>query len=522
MFYDNCISLSSELNWSVMYSKQTETILLIDDNPVNNQLVATFLLPCGYTIQIAENGKDGLRLAKENLPDLILLDVMMPDMDGYEVCRQLRADDLTAEIPVLFITAGASPENHKRAFNVGGNDFITKPIYEMVLRVRVQNLITMTNSMRKLEELNKQHALSQKISCTGHWACKQDLGHRPVCGCSSQLVDILAIDPAIVDDLAIGEFLAVLTENANDRERIVKQWIEAQGSGGDFKELITCRINGQKKNLRVWVNFSSTASSLKAFGSVQDVTGLMEMIYEETRLENRVADSDRYNAMVESGTQLAHELNQPLASITLNVNATKMYLQGADFDRDEICEIIKDVESEVMRAKEVVERMRNVANRKPLQLESFDLHELIRKTSRIFERDFSEANITMLQSGIDLPCPVTVDKAGVQQVLVNVIKNAYESLRENPVDDPRVVLSTSETEDTIRIFISNNGADVDEAITSSMFSPFVTTKSDNLGLGLAICKSIVTRLGGEIKHLPVDAGSGAAFCITIPKEFSTV
>ena len=505
-----------------MYAQHTESVLLIDDNPVNNQLVATYLLPCGYTIQIAENGKDGLRLATENPPDLILLDVMMPDLDGYEVCRKLRGNPVTADIPVLFITADASPENHKRAFSVGGNDFITKPIYEMVLRTRVENLINLFNSRRELEDLNRQHALSQKISMTGHWSCFQDLGQRPVCKCSSQLVDILEIDPSSVDDLAIGEFLSVLTSDAVDRERIVKRWIAAQGGGEDFRELITCRIKGKKKNLRVWVQFTKGLNSLKAFGSVQDVTGLMEMIYEEAKLENKVADSDRYNSMVESGTQLAHELNQPLASITLNVNAAKMFLKDGEFDTDELCDIIQDVESEVMRAKEVVERMRAVANRKPLHLEGFDLHELIRKTTRIFERDFNAANITLLHRGIDLPCPVTADRGGVQQVLVNVIKNAYESLIAYPVDDPRVVLSTSETADMVRIYISDNGAGVSEAVVASLFSPFVTTKPDNLGLGLAICKSIVSRLGGTIEHLPEYTSQGAGFCIAIPKKYSGV
>ncbi len=501
---------------------KTETILLIDDNSVNNQLVATYLLPCGYTIQIADNGTDGLHMAVEDPPDLILLDVMMPDMDGYEVCRKLRSTPETAKVPVLFITADASPENHKRAFNVGGNDFITKPIYESVLRARVENLINLFSYRRELETLNRHYTLSQQISLTGHWMCVQDLGRKPECSCSAQLVDILEINPAKVPDFAIGEFLSALTCEAVDRERIVKKWIMAQGKCDDFRELIACRINGKKKHLRVWVQFENGVNFVKAFGSVQDVTALMEMLYEEAKLETQVANSDRYNSMVESGTQLAHELNQPLASITLNVNATKMFLQSGDFDKNELCEIIQDVENEVMRAKEVVERMRNVANRKPLQLESFDLHELIRTTTRIFERDFTAANITLLHNEMEQPCIVKVDKGAIQQVLVNVIKNAYDSLCSSPVEDPSVILSTSESDDMVHIYVSDNGAGVRDSVESTLFSPFVTTKPDKLGLGLAISESIATRLGGTIELLPDDLDKGAGFCITIPKEFSVV
>lgn len=501
---------------------QTETILLIDDNPVNNQLVATYLLPCGYTIQIAENGSDGIRMAVEDPPDLVLLDVMMPDMDGYEVCRKLRSTPETAKVPVLFITADASPENHKRAFNVGGNDFITKPIYESVLRARVENLINLFKSRSELETLNRHYTLSQKISLTGHWMCTQDISRKPECSCSEQMVKILGIDPSRVSELAIGEFLSALTSEAVERERLVKKWISAQSKCEDFRELIACRINDKKKYLRVWVQFESGVNFLKAFGSVQDVTALMEMLYEETKLENRVASSDRYNSMVESGTQLAHELNQPLTSITLNVNATKMFLQAGDFDKNELCDIIQDVENEVMRAKEVVERMRNVANRKPLQLENFDLHELIRTTTRIFERDFSTSNITLLHSNMEEPCIVKVDKGAIQQVLVNVIKNAYDSLSSSPVEDACVILSTSESEDMIQIYVYDNGGGVKKSVASTLFSPFVTTKPDKLGLGLAICKSIAARLGGTIELLPEESGKGAGFCITIPKEFSVV
>ncbi len=501
---------------------KTETILLIDDNPINNQLVATYLLPCGYTIQIAENGADGLRMAVEDPPDLILLDVMMPDMDGYEVCRRLRRTPNTAQTPILFITADASPENHKRAFSVGGNDFITKPIYESVLRARVENLINLFNSRRELETLNRLFTLSQQISLTGHWMCIQNIGRKPECSCSDQLVQTLEIDSTKVADLAINEFLLALTSEAIDRERLVKRWISAQSNAEDFRELIACRINGKIKYLRVWVQFEKEVNLLKAFGSVQDVTGLMLMLYEESKLQNRVANSDRYNSMVESGTQLAHELNQPLTSITLNVNATKMFLRDGDFDKDELCEILQDVEAEVMRAKEVVERMRTVANRKPLQLESFDLHELIRTTTHIFERDFTTDNITFFHSALEQPCLVKADKGAIQQVLVNVIKNAYDSLSDSPVEDPRVVLSICESDEMMCIHVSDNGVGVNPSVATTLFSPFVTTKPDKLGLGLAICTSIATRLGGTIEHLPDDTGQGAIFRIMIPKNLSVV
>ncbi len=503
-----------------MKISHTEKILLVDDNPVNNQLLATYLLPCGYTIQIAESGSEGLRLASASSPDLILLDVMMPDMDGYEVCRRLRADPVTSDIPVLFITADASPDNHQRAFSAGGNDFITKPIYETVLRARVANLINLFQARRRVEELNKHHALSQKISLTGHWSYERQPGEKPLFRCSQQLLNILDLRTEEIHVLSMENLLAFFTAGCDDRERITRSWARAQIEGGGFRELINCRINGKKKNIRLWAEFEAAGPKISAFGSVQDVTGLMEMIYEEASLENRVANNDRYNAMVESGTQLAHELNQPLASITLNVNAAKMFLESAVVDKSELFEIIRDVESEIMRAKSVVERMRAVASRKPLLVESFDITLLMQKTVRIFARDFSASNITLLKNHLDTPCFVTGDKAGVQQVLVNLIKNACESLQSSSAAVRQVALTLSESCGWVNICVIDNGPGIADAVRESLFLPFVTTKSDNLGLGLAVSKSIAARLGGAISVLPSDESGGAGFCLSMPRELS--
>jgi len=505
-----------------MKNQHSENILVVDDNPVNNQLIATYLLPCGYTIQVAENGKEGIRLARESKPDLILLDVMMPDMDGYEVCRVLRDNPETADIPILFITADASPDSHMLAFSVGGNDFITKPVYEVVLLARVDNLINLFKSKKRLEELNKHHQLSQKISQTGHWSYQQRSGQKACFRFSQQLHDLLDPGNDCMQTWSIEDFIDCLTEDCGDRERILKTWTKAQNSASDFREIITCRINGCKKNIRVWAQFSVSSDMLSIFGSVQDITGLMAIIYEESKLENTMASNDRYNSMVESGTQLAHELNQPLASITLNVNAARMFLQSDPIDKNELFDIVKDVESEVMRAKEVVERMRKVASRKPLMLEHFDINELISKTARIFARDFHANNINLVQNKIDVPCFISGDKLAVQQILVNVIRNAYEALIDGNVENPRIVINTIESPEEISIFVSDNGPGVPDALSKNLFAPFITTKPNNLGLGLAICKSIVTRLEGTIAlhHLPDQVGT--CLCIFIPRERSVM
>jgi putative two-component system response regulator len=114
-------------------------ILLVDDNPANLDVLSELLRV--YERSVALDGVTALRLAREVRPDLILLDVMMPRMDGFEVCRRLREDPATAEIPVIFITGLGDDRNETLGFEVGGVDYITKPFNIQVVRARVQTHI---------------------------------------------------------------------------------------------------------------------------------------------------------------------------------------------------------------------------------------------------------------------------------------------------------------------------------------------------------------------------------------------
>ena len=102
-------------------------ILIVDDTPVNLGLLAALLRRESYCVRCATSGEMALRSTHFSHPDLILLDVTMPDMHGYEVCRQLKADSATAEIPVIFISALDASSERDQAFAVGGVDYIAKP-----------------------------------------------------------------------------------------------------------------------------------------------------------------------------------------------------------------------------------------------------------------------------------------------------------------------------------------------------------------------------------------------------------
>ncbi len=129
-------------------------ILIVDDTPTNISVVSGILRP-QYRTKVATSGERALALcAMAEKPDLVLLDVMMPEMDGYEVCRRLKADPATAAIPVIFLTAKTEPDDEARGFDAGGVDYIHKPFNPAVIRMRVQTHIALKNAQDRLRDRN--------------------------------------------------------------------------------------------------------------------------------------------------------------------------------------------------------------------------------------------------------------------------------------------------------------------------------------------------------------------------------
>ncbi len=129
-------------------------ILIIDDNPININLLTHILVRRGYEIRSANGGPHALAVIRDDLPDLILLDIMMPEMDGYEVCAQLKAAEQTRDIPIIFISALDATKDKIKGFNVGGVDYITKPFQFAEVLARVQTHLTLRSMQRTLQDQN--------------------------------------------------------------------------------------------------------------------------------------------------------------------------------------------------------------------------------------------------------------------------------------------------------------------------------------------------------------------------------
>ena len=137
-------------------SDATEAILLVDDNPTNLQLLFETLDGRGYKLLVAKDGKTALAIARKACPNLILLDIMMPEIDGYQVCRQLKTDPATAEMPIIFLSALTDTRDKVQGLDLGAVDYITKPFQPDEVIARVNTHLTIYRLKKSLDEKNKQ------------------------------------------------------------------------------------------------------------------------------------------------------------------------------------------------------------------------------------------------------------------------------------------------------------------------------------------------------------------------------
>jgi len=136
-----------------MSNAESSRILVVDDTTENLQIIGAILRKSGYQLSVAKHGQQGLEIAARTPPDLVLLDIMMPELNGFEVCERLKADAKLKDIPVIFLTASNEADNVVKGFEIGAVDYITKPFNAAELLSRVNTHLQLRAARQKLEEL---------------------------------------------------------------------------------------------------------------------------------------------------------------------------------------------------------------------------------------------------------------------------------------------------------------------------------------------------------------------------------
>ena len=377
----------------------TSTILIVDDNPTNLNVLFEYLEESGFEVSVAPNGEAALNQLKHNQPDLILLDIMMPGIDGLETCRRLKKDKTTRDIPVIFMTALTDTVDKIKGFLAGGEDYITKPLqYEEVLA-----RITAHLNVRKLtQHVEAQNVLLQEKEAL---LSQKDQQLDELQTCKQTFFSYISSELQTPFHTLLG-FTRVLLENL---DRYGKDQIKSD---------------------------------------VERLQQSAEQLY--TKHENLLIWSKRQRNVLE------------FTPIPLNITEIVVY--------------------------------NIVLFTPPAQQKQIDLSSDIQDTI-LAEGDYNMVNI----------------------ILHNVLSNALKFTNTGG----KIKISAVEREDEVQVFIADNGSGMDQESIHRLFKqhapcPVVEGDYDHIGLGLYLCKELVSRNGGKILA-ESEFGKGTTCIFTLPK-----
>ncbi len=255
---------------------------------------------------------------------------------------------------------------------------------------------------------------------------------------------------------------------------------------------------------------------IKRIGTVHDVTDRRHAEDEARQMQDRLTHFARLSTMGEMAAGLAHEINQPLSAIATYAQACQRLLKMPDHDPADVVEALQQINSQALRAGEVIRRLRNFVKNREVTREPVDCARLLEDLRTLAETDARLHNVWLrIESEGDMPT-VYADPIQLQQVVLNLVRNAIDAMSEVPEHRREVVLSSRRTDDgEIEITVADHGTGLAPEATEHLFNAFFTTKSGGTGLGLAISRSIVRAHGGRLWHTP-NEGSGAIFHFTLP------
>ena len=354
-------------------------VLVVDDTPTEVAVISG-VLKDSFRIKVATNGKKALAMARaSDKPDLILLDVVMPGLDGFEVCRHLKATTTTREIPVIFLTGVTDAENEEKGFEIGAVDYIHKPFSAPIVLARVRT------------QLALQAALGQEREA-------RDQAH--------------------------------------------------------------------------------------------------ELLH---ALRAELAGVARLTAMGELAASIAHEIRQPLAAVVNNANAGLRWLNNQPPNLKQVRTALKRIVRDSERGGDILGSIQGMLKKGEEERARLDINDLIREVMRLVQGELKNRGVSSrAELADDLP-RVLADRIQLRQVILNLIMNAIEAMV-SVSNRARALRVRSENhgDDGVLVAVEDSGSGIAPEDKERIFETFFTTKSEGMGMGLSICRSIVASHGGRI------------------------
>ena len=502
-----------------------EQILLVDDNPINLQILYKTLQGQGYRLLIARNGESALDIARQARPSLVLLDVMMPGMDGFEVCQQLKAEARTRDTAVIFLSALGDSQAKVRGFALGGVDYIAKPFQadEVVARVRTHVKIQRLERQLALRNTELEEENQQILNAVAEGIIGLDKEGRVtlINPAATALVGWPAVD-------AVGE-------------RVQRLQLFRDAGGASIAEELTPPYRAYHLGQRVISDFELvhrrsgepvpvevTCTPRRDGGAVMVLRDIREWLESEEALRRareevesqrqHMAHMERLSSSGEMAAGIAHEVNQPLTAVVNYARVGRRLLQQPAFDRDKLDELLTKLDTQAVRASEVIQRLRSYVQKPVGGRNRVDINELLQEVISLAEVDSRISDVAIhFEPGRDLP-PVLIDSVQIQQVALNLIRNAMEAMAASPQRNLGVVVESGMEAGQVCFRVIDRGCGLSAEAEAQLFNPFFTTKTNGMGIGLSICQGIVQRHGGEIGFRRNAEGGVTFYCRLPPAE----
>jgi C4-dicarboxylate-specific signal transduction histidine kinase len=355
----------------------------------------------------------------------------------------------------------------------------------------------------------KQHQLSLAAGAVALSAWIWDTAH----GRSPRVARHHRKNPASQSPLDFRDVIA--SAHPADRDNLERTVSEAVASGEEFD--VEYRVTGADGEVR-WIAARGRAEKDdpdRLIGVAFDVTERKAAEMRAAQDRAALRHMTRVSMVGQLSAAISHQLNQPLAAILGNAEAAEKILARSDVDLAELREICRDIVNENHRASEIIRRLGELYKRGDMKVEAIDLNALIRETLELLRTELLIRHVVPItQLASELPL-VDGGHVQLQQVVLNLVLNAADALNGIALDARRLIIRTEATDSAVRLYVADNGSGIAAKEVNDVFSPFWSTKPSGMGIGLAICQSIVTAHRGRISAAN-NAEGGATFCVSLP------
>lgn len=487
-------------------------ILVIDDTPENLHLLSTMLNERGYKVRSVTKGATGLRGAIAAPPDLILLDINMPQMNGYEVCEQLKINEITRDIPVIFISALGDVLDKVKAFDVGGVDFITKPFQIEEVLARIQTHLT-------LHRLQQQQQ-SQNLRL------KQEIADRRRAEETFEKSFLASPSPIAITTLRDGTFLTVnpsflrmigytqpevigrtaldlsLWRSPNLYRQAIAQ--VAQGTPVYSQELNCQTRKGEQRTVLISVERITLRGEPCALNIINDIT-------ERKRLENEFV------------SVVSHELRTPMHSLigALDLLSTGELGELSAQGQQILSVATSNAERLIRLVNDILDLERLKSGKMILSKSDCNIEVLCHQAVESMQVMADEAEVSLQLEAADLPVNVDCDR--ILQILTNLLSNAIKFSHPGGSVWLSAQLKEATPTSQIHITVQDQGRGIPPDQLETIFERFQqvdasdSRKKGGTGLGLAICRQLLEQHNGRIWAESL-LHKGSTFHILLPAQ----